>query len=341
MREAAAAQEFERAAVLRNRLSAVRHLMERQFAHAGSVGTADVLGVALEGDSANVQVLQVRDGVLQDRQSFFLDAAGAEDEDDGAGAVRLRVLRAGAGHPAAGDGGAGERRDRGAGGAAHRPPRPPGRGARRRAGRQAQAGRAGRAQRALRPRAGPPPPRAGARPAARGAGRPPGRARPAGAAGADRVLRHLQPRRDLRGGVDGGLRGRRAGQGALPHLHHALRGRPRRLRPHARRPSRAASRRLAAPGEDDVSFAARPGLVVIDGGKGQLSAALAGIARRGGRGRAGRQPREAARGGLPARASPSRSCCRTTRRRCASSSTCATRPTASRCATTAAAAAGG
>ena len=54
--------------------------MERQFATAGSVGTADVLGVAIDGDSANVQVLQVRDGVLQDRQSFFLDTAGAEDE---------------------------------------------------------------------------------------------------------------------------------------------------------------------------------------------------------------------------------------------------------------------
>jgi excinuclease ABC subunit C len=80
MRGAAAAQEFERAAAIRNRLSAVRHLMERQFATAGSVGTADVLGIAMEGDSANVQVLQVRDGVLQDRQSFFLDAAGAEDE---------------------------------------------------------------------------------------------------------------------------------------------------------------------------------------------------------------------------------------------------------------------
>jgi excinuclease ABC subunit C len=35
--------------------------------------------------------------------------------------------------------------------------------------------------------------------------------------------------------------------------------------------------RLAEPGEDDVSFAARPGLVVIDGGKGQLGAALAGM----------------------------------------------------------------
>ncbi len=80
MRDAAADQEFERAASLRNRLQAMRHLMERQFATAGSVGTADVLGVALEGDTANVQVLQVRDGVVQDRQSFFLDAAGAEDE---------------------------------------------------------------------------------------------------------------------------------------------------------------------------------------------------------------------------------------------------------------------
>ena len=54
--------------------------MERQFATAGSVGTADVLGLAIDGDSANVQVLQVRDGVLQDRQSFFLDTAGADDE---------------------------------------------------------------------------------------------------------------------------------------------------------------------------------------------------------------------------------------------------------------------
>ena len=80
MRDAAAAQRFERAAVLRNRLEAVRHLMERQWATAGSVGTADVLGVAVEGDAANVQVLQVRDGVLTDRQSFFLDSAAAEDE---------------------------------------------------------------------------------------------------------------------------------------------------------------------------------------------------------------------------------------------------------------------
>jgi excinuclease ABC subunit C len=79
MREAAEGQQYERAAVLRNRLSAVRHLMERQSA-TSSVGTADVLGVALDEGSANVQVLQVRDGVLQDRQSFFVEAAVADGE---------------------------------------------------------------------------------------------------------------------------------------------------------------------------------------------------------------------------------------------------------------------
>src|SRR5690606_15050890 len=36
--------------------------------------------------------------------------------------------------------------------------------------------------------------------------------------------------------------------------------------------------RLMRPDEEDPSFAARPGLVVIDGGKGQLGAALAGLA---------------------------------------------------------------
>jgi excinuclease ABC subunit C len=79
MRLAAAAQRFEEAAALRNRLSAVRHMMERQSARSGSVGTLDVLGVAVEEETANVQVLQVRDGVLSDRQSFMLDTAGSDE----------------------------------------------------------------------------------------------------------------------------------------------------------------------------------------------------------------------------------------------------------------------
>lgn len=81
MRVAAAEQRFEDAALYRNRLNAVRHLMENQLMSSESMGSLDVLGVAVddEGESANVQVLQVRDGVLGDRQSFFVDAAGTDD----------------------------------------------------------------------------------------------------------------------------------------------------------------------------------------------------------------------------------------------------------------------
>ncbi len=79
MRTAAEAQEFEQAAIHRNRLAAVRHLMERQWATNESMGTLDVIGVALDDDAANVQVLQVRDGVMQDRQSFHLDLVGEDD----------------------------------------------------------------------------------------------------------------------------------------------------------------------------------------------------------------------------------------------------------------------
>ncbi len=73
MEEAAAAREFERAAVHRDRLAAIRSLFERQRVAGGSVGTADLIGVAVEGSDANAQVFQVRDGILAERQSFYLD----------------------------------------------------------------------------------------------------------------------------------------------------------------------------------------------------------------------------------------------------------------------------
>ena len=73
MKEAAAAQEFEQAALERNRLRAVRSLLERQRVANESVGTLDAVAVAVDGTDANAQVFQVRDGVLSDRQSFYLD----------------------------------------------------------------------------------------------------------------------------------------------------------------------------------------------------------------------------------------------------------------------------
>jgi excinuclease ABC subunit C len=79
MEAAAAAQEFERAALHRDRLKAIRSLFERQRVAGGTVGTADLIGVAAEGVDANAQVFQVRDGILAERQSFYLENEGERD----------------------------------------------------------------------------------------------------------------------------------------------------------------------------------------------------------------------------------------------------------------------
>ena len=79
MKLAADEQRFEDAARERNRLRAVRSLLERQrVAHDGD-GSMDAIAVAMADGEANAQVFQIRDGVLSDRQSFYLDnTAGAE-----------------------------------------------------------------------------------------------------------------------------------------------------------------------------------------------------------------------------------------------------------------------
>jgi excinuclease ABC subunit C len=66
-------QDYEAAALERNRLQAVRALLERQRVANEGAGTYDAVAVAIEGAEANAQVFQVRDGVLSDRQSFYLD----------------------------------------------------------------------------------------------------------------------------------------------------------------------------------------------------------------------------------------------------------------------------
>ena len=79
MKDASARQEFEEAARYRNRLYAVRHLAERQAADKRAIGTVDVIGIARKTDSASVQVFPLRDGRLVDRHTFFLENAGGQD----------------------------------------------------------------------------------------------------------------------------------------------------------------------------------------------------------------------------------------------------------------------
>ena len=93
MREAAAAEEFEQATLERNRLRAVRSLLERRRVANESVGTFDAVAVALDGREANAQVFQVRDGVLSDRQSFYLSNEAEREPAEVAEEFILQYLR--------------------------------------------------------------------------------------------------------------------------------------------------------------------------------------------------------------------------------------------------------
>jgi excinuclease ABC subunit C len=96
MQEASEAQDFERAALFRDRLNAVRSMMERQQVAGGSLGSADIIGVAVEAGDANAQVFQVRDGVLAERQGFYLageDGDGAEVERDACDVAETFLLQ--------------------------------------------------------------------------------------------------------------------------------------------------------------------------------------------------------------------------------------------------------
>jgi excinuclease ABC subunit C len=79
MQEAAGQENFEEAARYRNRLFSVRHLAERQAADKRAVGTVDVIGIAIEGNRAAVQIFPLRDGKMVDRYGFHLENVEGQD----------------------------------------------------------------------------------------------------------------------------------------------------------------------------------------------------------------------------------------------------------------------
>jgi excinuclease ABC subunit C len=79
MRMAAAERRYEDAARERNRLKAVQSLLERQRVVNDQDGSFDAIAIATAEGEANAQVFQVRDGILSDRQSFYLDNAAEEE----------------------------------------------------------------------------------------------------------------------------------------------------------------------------------------------------------------------------------------------------------------------
>jgi excinuclease ABC subunit C len=79
MQEAAGDERFEDAARYRNRLFAVQHLVERQSVERQSVGNVDVIGYATVDDRAVVQIFPLRGGKMVDRHSFHLENVGGQD----------------------------------------------------------------------------------------------------------------------------------------------------------------------------------------------------------------------------------------------------------------------
>jgi len=79
MRVAATAREFEKAALLRDRLEAVRHVQERQAVEQEGSGSFDVLGLWQGDPGGNLQVFRVRDGALVARETFFVENTAGRD----------------------------------------------------------------------------------------------------------------------------------------------------------------------------------------------------------------------------------------------------------------------
>src|SRR5512133_287256 len=79
MHEAAEGERFEEAARYRNRLFAVRRLSERQAVEKRSVGDVDVIGLAVDDDRATVQIFPLRGGKMIDRYGFHLENVEGQD----------------------------------------------------------------------------------------------------------------------------------------------------------------------------------------------------------------------------------------------------------------------
>ncbi len=79
MREAAAEERFEDATRYRNRLFAIENLAQRQGADRRDTGSIDVIGIAAAGERAAVQVFPLRGGKMIDRHAFHLENVEGQD----------------------------------------------------------------------------------------------------------------------------------------------------------------------------------------------------------------------------------------------------------------------
>ena len=261
MREAAAAEEFELAARLRDDLQALQRALEKQAVVLPDGTDCDVIGLAEDQLEAAVQVFYVRGGRVRGQRGWvvdkvedvstgelvehFLGQVYRDDPVSQQAGRRLRTTgrstaRRSESQPERGPTGSRAARGAGAGAAAGRRTSVQDGWPARRGGRVDAPGAAARRQEgAARHRdperdrvAGAAQDQAGQRPdhPQPGDARDPGRARARRGAAADRVLRRVQPAGHPRGRVDGGVRGRPGPQVGVPQVPDQGPGRHRRPR---------------------------------------------------------------------------------------------------------------
>jgi excinuclease ABC subunit C len=80
MRKYADELNFEGAAQVRDRIQAVERSIERQKISNVAMGDSDVIGVAVEQRDASAQVFQIRNGKVIDRRQFMLENFGEDDD---------------------------------------------------------------------------------------------------------------------------------------------------------------------------------------------------------------------------------------------------------------------
>lgn len=82
MREYADGLQFEGAAHVRDQIAAIERSVERQKISTVGGAEYDVIGIASDGRDAAGQVFQIRNGKIVDRQHFMLDNAAEGEEED-------------------------------------------------------------------------------------------------------------------------------------------------------------------------------------------------------------------------------------------------------------------
>ncbi|MDP2892492.1 MAG: excinuclease ABC subunit UvrC [Bacillota bacterium] len=82
MNGASKSMEFEKAARLRDRIAAIERMVQRQKAITAGRHDRDALGMARKGDNAVIQAFFVRQGKIIGSQKYFFEEVGGEKDED-------------------------------------------------------------------------------------------------------------------------------------------------------------------------------------------------------------------------------------------------------------------